>query len=206
MSRFLSTAGDVSQNALRGHAHPPKAHTPQACTPPDIHPPRHACPLDTMRCRQWAGHTHPTGMHSCGICDHFLLHQDHFNYILPTNLAFCLHYMAWNIFIPYHVNVEIKNLEIFGQRCHSDGRWQKLSLIWVFPKCFHWIIQWQKILCFKKIIWNCHLLYKISKCYRSASKTYIADRIFILSPIHASVIYQIPWIHWILIHLGKTPL
>ena len=36
-------------------------------------------------------------------------------------------------------------------------------------------------------------------CYHSASKTQVKDRIFKLTPIHASVIYQIPcirWIHW----------
>ena len=29
-------------------------------------------------------------------------------------------------------------------------------------------------------------------CYHNASKTYVRDKIFELSPIHASVIYQIP--------------
>ena len=33
--------------------------------------------------------------------------------------------------------------------------------------------------------------------YHNASKTHVRDRIFKLSPIHASVIYQIPWIRWI---------
>ena len=32
-------------------------------------------------------------------------------------------------------------------------------------------------------------------CYHSASKTHVRDRIFKLSPIHASVIYHILWIH-----------
>ena len=70
---------------------------------------------------------------------------------------------------------------------------------WVFPKCFHWIrwIQWQKILYFKKIIQSCHLLCKRPICYHSTNKTHVAERIFKLSPIHASVIYQIDWIHWI---------
>ena len=42
-----------------------------------------------------------------------------------------------------------------------------------------------------------HLLCKRPTCYHSASKTLVAERIFKLSPIHVSVIYQIPWIHWI---------
>ena len=33
-------------------------------------------------------------------------------------------------------------------------------------------------------------------CYHSTSKTQVRDRIFKLTLIHASVIYQIPWIHW----------
>ena len=34
-------------------------------------------------------------------------------------------------------------------------------------------------------------------CYHSARKTHVRNRIFRLSPIHASVTYQILWIHWI---------
>ena len=41
------------------------------------------------------------------------------------------------------------------------------------------------------------LLYKRPICYHSPSKTPVRDRIFKFSPLHASVIYQIPWIHWI---------
>ena len=37
-----------------------------------------------------------------------------------------------------------------------------------------------------------HLLCKRPRCYHSISKTQVADRIFKLGPIHASVIYQIP--------------
>ena len=64
------------------HACPPR-HTPWTCMPPGHACPRacplpgHACPprhahldthaplVDTTRCAQWAGGTHPTGMHSC---------------------------------------------------------------------------------------------------------------------------------------------
>ena len=48
-----------------------------------------------------------------------------------------------------------------------------------------------------KRTWTCHLLCKIPGCYHSASNTHVRDIIFQLSPIHASVIYQIPWIRWI---------
>ena len=60
--------------------------------------------------------------------------------------------------------------------------------IWVLPKCFYWIlwIQWQKIV-FKKIFRTRQLLCKRPGCYHSASKTEVAERIFKLSPIHASV-------------------
>ena len=78
-------------------------------------------------------------------------------------------------------------------------RGMSLFANWVFPKCFHWMywIQWQKILYFKNIIQTCHLLCKRPRCYNSASKTQVAERVFKLNPIHASVIYQIPWISWI---------
>ena len=66
----------------------------------------------------------------------------------------------------------------------------------VLSKCFYWI-QWQKILYFKKTIQTYHLLCKRPRCYHSANKTQVAERILILNPIHTSVIYQIPRVHWI---------
>ena len=61
--------------------HTPPAMHPPCHAPPAMHDPCHACPLpcmppprsppcytpprDTTRCGQWAGGTHPTGMHSC---------------------------------------------------------------------------------------------------------------------------------------------
>ena len=36
-----------------------------------------------------------------------------------------------------------------------------------------------------------HLLCKRPRCYHSTSKTHVRDRVFYLSPFHASVIYQI---------------
>ena len=75
--------------------------------------------------------------------------------------------------------------------------------MWVFPKCFHWIqwIQWYKILNYINIIRTYHFLCKRPGCYHSNSRTQVAKRTFKLSPIQASVIYQIPSIrriHWIL--------
>ena len=65
-----------------------------------------------------------------------------------------------------------------------------------------------------KRAWTCHLLCKRPGCYCCISDTNIIDRIFKLIPIHALVIYQIPWIcwfHWIqsksinvLFHLEKN--
>ena len=60
----------------------------------------------------------------------------------------------------------------------------QLAHIWVFPKCFQWI-RW--IQC------------KRPGCYNSVSKTHVRDRIIKMTPIHASVIYQIPSVHWILV-------
>ena len=42
-----------------------------------------------------------------------------------------------------------------------------------------------------------HLLCERPACYHSACTTHVRDRIFKYSSIHASVIYLIPWIHWI---------
>ena len=56
------------------------------------------------------------------------------------------------------------------------------------------------------MVWTCHLLCKSPRCYHSASKTRVAERIFKLSPIYASVIYQIPWICWISDPFKETPL
>ena len=44
---------------------------------------------------------------------------------------------------------------------------------------------------------TCYHLCKRPGCYHSASETHVRDRIFKLIPIHASVIYQFPWIRWI---------
>ena len=68
-----------------------------------------------------------------------------------------------------------------------------------FLKCFHWIcwIQWKNICHYRKRARIYRLLHYRPGCYHSASKTHVRDRIFKLTPIHASVINQIPWIHWI---------
>ena len=65
----------------------------------------------------------------------------------------------------------------------------------VFPKCFYWIkrIQWQKYLSWKEFE-------PVTSCVRNqddTSKTRVRGVVFKFSPIHASVIYQIPWIRWI---------
>ena len=49
----------------------------------------------------------------------------------------------------------------------------------------------------KKVIRTRSLLRKRSRCYHSASKTQVTDRISKLTHIHASVIFQITRIHWI---------
>ena len=47
------------------------------------------------------------------------------------------------------------------------------------------------------IIQTCHVLCKGPRCYDSASKTHAGERIFELTAIHASLIYQILRICWI---------
>ena len=48
---------------------------------------------------------------------------------------------------------------------------------------------------YSKMAWTYHLLCKRPGCYHSTSKTHMRARIFKLTIIHASVIYQNPWIH-----------
>ena len=71
----------------------------------------------------------------------------------------------------------------------------------VFPECFTEFAEFsEKNIChYSKRARTCHLLCKRQGCYHSTNKTHVGDRIFKLSLIHASVIYQIPWIgriHW----------
>ena len=70
--------------------------------------------------------------------------------------------------------------------------------IGVFLKCFHWIhwTEW-RIFFVKKIIWPCYLLRKRPRCYHISNKTQVRDKILKLTPIHASMIYQIVRIHQI---------
>ena len=68
------------------------------------------------------------------------------------------------------------------------------GVIRVFPKYFTEFAEFRDkniSLYFTKIIQTCHLLCKRPRYYYSASKTQVTERIFKLSPIHASVIYQI---------------
>ena len=43
-----------------------------------------------------------------------------------------------------------------------------------------------------KRTWTCHLLCKRPRCYHSTIKTHVRDRIFKLSPFHASAIIRFP--------------
>ena len=54
-----------------------------------------------------------------------------------------------------------------------------------------------KIFLQKSCIRTHYLLCNKPGCYHSASTTHVGDRNCKLNPIHASVIYHFPWIHWI---------
>ena len=61
-----------------------------------------------------------------------------------------------------------------------------------------------KIFAIKRVR-TCHLFCKSPVCYHSASKTHVRNRFFKLSPIHASVIYQISLNSLkVLLHWRKT--
>ena len=63
--------------------------------------------------------------------------------------------------------------------------------IGVFPKCFTEFSD-KNICHYSKRAQTCHLLCKKPACYHNTSKIHVKDRIFKLTPSHASVIYQIP--------------
>ena len=92
-----------------------------------------------------------------------------------------------------------KDLQMKYWAYHQFVRIVKIKYSGIFPKGFHWIqrIRWQNICHYSKRAQTCHLLCKRPGCYHSVSKTHVRERIFKLSPIHALVIYQIPWIRWI---------
>ena len=112
----------------------------------------------------------------------------------------------WRIWSPVLLvkNVAILNLRIFSLVVLFTSRTQtKLLLNWDFPKGFHWItwIQWQNIYHYSWRVQTCYSLHYKPGYYHSESKKYVRDRIFKLTPIYGSVIYQIPCIcviHWTL--------
>ena len=88
-----------------------------------------------------------------------------------------------------------------GAGCAWQERWPLqrmvhilLECIGVFPKCFTEFAEFRdKNIChYSKRARTCHFLCERPGCCHSASETCVRDRIFKLSPIHASVIYQIP--------------
>ena len=79
---------------------------------------------------------------------------------------------------------------------HTSARF-----IRVLSKCFHWIRWFSDKYNF--LIKRFNLVYKRSRWYYSASKTQVTGKIFKSTPIHASVIYQIPWIQWISLQFGE---
>ena len=64
-------------------------------------------------------------------------------------------------------------------------------------KAFEFSLNVPKNIVFKNIIRTCLLLCKRLRCNHSINKTQVEERIFKLSQIHVSVIYQISWISWI---------
>ena len=76
-----------------------------------------------------------------------------------------------------------------------------LTLIW---KCYHWI-EFSDNIFVKNIIWTCNLLCKRSRCFHITNKTQeTGNRIHKWIPVHASVIYQISWIHWIFVSIREN--
>ena len=102
---------------LGTHVPPPLGmHTPGACTHPlGMHPPP---PADTMRCGQWAGGTHPTGMHSCLLCiaSPILWYKVAGSYYNGKDILWLSYFWAPSLSAPPQWKFLVNNLDFrFGQ-------------------------------------------------------------------------------------------
>ena len=97
-------------------------------------------------------------------------------------------------------NSELRISETYHSFTMADSnKWMSFALSeskhqWSIGKSFHWI---QPIFIINRTNRMNILLCKRPGCYHRAKKAQITKRIFKLIPIHASVIYRIPWNHWI---------
>ena len=95
---------------------------------------------------------------------------------------------------------EFWRFKLRRNKWHFKTDFQVYVLIWMLTLEFFlnvFIEFSDKDIChYSKRTQTCHLLCKRPGCYHSASKIHVRDRIFKLSPIHASLIYQIHWIQW----------
>ena len=85
---------------------------------------------------------------------------------------------------------------------HAPSKFS-LNIFTEFSKC-----NVQKVLCFK-IFGTCPPLCIRPRSYQSTSEILVADKIFKFSPIHASVIFHIPWIrliHWVSDPFREVPI
>ena len=87
---------------------------------------------------------------------------------------------------------------------HCSGRYASYWNAFLFESVsrLNWI-QWQRIFV-NNIVWTCNFMLKRSKCFHITNKTQERDWIHKWTPIHASVIYQISWIHWIFISIREN--
>ena len=93
------------------------------------------------------------------------------------------------------INLEIANMsQILISLCFN----LKLDAIWIFPKCSANSVTKRFVIVVKglKPATSC---VTETRMLLQHCKTHVRDRIFKLTVIHASVIYQMPWIHWILV-------
>ena len=94
----------------------------------------------------------------------------------------------YNSFASYLADERILNKSYF---CFVKFTNYSIKVIGVFPKCFQWIM----VKGLKPAAISCVRDQDVTTA--PARHIYVKDRIFKFSPIHASLIYLIPWICWI---------
>ena len=83
--------------------------------------------------------------------------------------------------------------------------WHMMMFVWwKLVKRKDWHSLTKNICHYSKRAWTYRFQCKISGCCRIASRIHVRNSNFKLSPIHASTIYQIPWIRSILWILWKV--
>ena len=140
---------------VRGTQAPPGQACPSSPPWPCMPPPTHDPLADTMRCAQWVGATHPTGMHSCLVRrieqKHLFSPEAHLTLVVkavrkPLGYPWLFIYgFSHETLFSAKFNLDCKTLELLGitENFHFLGNFWKIlkpscrTKIQIFGKKFH---------------------------------------------------------------------